>query len=92
MHDFHCKNADDMYYNVLAQRVRYFKEDKEGTETMCKIMDELCDIAAREARQEYSIQIAGSLIAVNKLTNEDIAHVTGLTLAEVQSLRERQPA
>ena len=22
MHDFHCKNADDMYYGVLAERVQ----------------------------------------------------------------------
>ena len=30
MHDFHCKNPDDMYYNELADKVRYFKEDEEG--------------------------------------------------------------
>lgn len=41
MHDFHCTNADDMYYDVLAQRVRYFKETQEGQKEMCEIMEEI---------------------------------------------------
>lgn len=27
MHDFSCIDADDMKYKILADRVRYFKED-----------------------------------------------------------------
>lgn len=30
MHDFSCTNAKDMYYEVLADRVHYFKEDEKG--------------------------------------------------------------
>ena len=30
MHDFACTNAKDMYYEVLADRVHYFKEDEKG--------------------------------------------------------------
>ena len=30
MHDFTCTNAKDMYYEVLADRVHYFKEDEKG--------------------------------------------------------------
>ena len=30
MHDFSCTNPKDMYYKILADRVRYFKEDEEG--------------------------------------------------------------
>lgn len=40
MHDFSCTSADEMYYQILADRVRYFKEDTEGVATMCKIMEE----------------------------------------------------
>lgn len=29
MHDFSCTNPSDMYYGVLADRVRFFKESKE---------------------------------------------------------------
>ena len=28
MHDFFCTNSKDMNYSILAQRVRYFKEDR----------------------------------------------------------------
>ena len=41
MHDFTCTNAKDMYYEVLADRVHYFKEDEKGVAIMCKAMEEL---------------------------------------------------
>ena len=30
MHDFSCTDASEMYYDVLAERVKFFKESKEG--------------------------------------------------------------
>ena len=36
MHDFSCTDAADMYYGTLADRVRFFKESKEGIEIMCR--------------------------------------------------------
>ncbi len=30
MHDFFCTDPDDMNYDILADRVRYFKEEKKG--------------------------------------------------------------
>lgn len=52
MHDLHCKNANEMYSNVLAQRVSELKETEEGINSMCKeleciyaeIFDEKIDI------------------------------------------------
>lgn len=38
MHDFTCTDPDDMNYPVLAQRVRYFKEDTKGVATMCRAL------------------------------------------------------
>ena len=29
MHDFCCKNPDDMHYKELAEKTRYFKEKKQ---------------------------------------------------------------
>ncbi len=40
MHDFSCTDPDSMNYALLADRVRYFKEDKEGVQTMCKIFED----------------------------------------------------
>ena len=47
MHDFACTSADEMHYQILADRVRYFKEDKEGVATMCKIMEDMKNEAAK---------------------------------------------
>ena len=41
MQDFTCTNPDDMNYPVLAQRVRYFKEDTKGVATMCRAFEEV---------------------------------------------------
>lgn len=41
MHDFSRTNPSDMYYGVLADRVRYFKESKEGIAVMCKAMEDM---------------------------------------------------
>ena len=35
MYDFSCTEADNMYNKVLADRVRFFKEDRKGQEIMC---------------------------------------------------------
>lgn len=48
MHDFSCTDAKDMYYKILADRVRYFKEDAKGVETMCRAMEEMRKEAAVE--------------------------------------------
>ena len=49
MHDFACKNANDMYYTTLADKVRYYKENQEGVDNMCKAMEEMrAEAAAKE--------------------------------------------
>ena len=41
MHDLHCKNADEMYSEVLAQRVIELKETEEGSDSMCEALEKL---------------------------------------------------
>ena len=52
MHDFKCTNPDDMYYDLLRERVKYFKEDKRGVEEMCKIWDDI----KKEGKEEGKIE------------------------------------
>ncbi|MDE6952533.1 MAG: hypothetical protein K2P09_01830, partial [Erysipelotrichales bacterium] len=40
IHDFKCTDPDEMYYEVLAKRVRYYKEG-EGKKEMCEIWDKI---------------------------------------------------
>ena len=50
MHDMFCENPDDMYYQELAERSRYFKTDEHGVRKMCKAMERLMDEAREEER------------------------------------------
>ncbi len=52
MHDFGCTNADDMYNELLANRVRYFKEDKEGVAIMCREMEKMRNEAVQDSQVE----------------------------------------
>jgi hypothetical protein len=89
MHDFSCTSADEMHYQILADRVRYFKEDTEGVATMCKIMEDM----KNEAAKRNSIETARVLLAMGKLSYEEIAQsVRLLTVDEVKALDEGRPA
>ena len=43
MHDFHCTDARDMNYPVLAERVHYFKDNVKGATNMCRAVETLVD-------------------------------------------------
>jgi len=42
-HDFNCKNADEIYYEPLAEGVRHFKETEKGREAMCESFERLAN-------------------------------------------------
>lgn len=84
MHDFSCTKADDMYYQQLARKMRYLKENKEGVEIMCRVMEEM--------RDDVKIAIALNLIAMNKLSLEEIAIGADLPLEKVKELAEKKSA
>ena len=81
MHDFYCTNPKDMNYKILAERVRYFKEDEKGVATMCKAMEEM--------RKEELIEVAERLLKLKKLSYEEIAEIAKLTVEEVKALDEK---
>jgi flagellar biosynthesis/type III secretory pathway protein FliH len=41
-----------MHYGVLADRVRFFKESKEGVQTMCKVLEEMRKVERDEGFKE----------------------------------------
>ena len=62
MHDFFCSDPNDMYSDVLAERVRFFKEDEKGVAAMCNVMKEIYDdgFASGEAQGEVRGEIRGA--------------------------------
>jgi len=52
MHDFACTDPAKMYYEELAERVRFFKESKEGISIMCKAMEDMRSESLQEGMRE----------------------------------------
>ena len=83
MHDFSCTNPDDMNYEALAKKARYYKQDKKGAATMCKIMEDMRNEAALDNARET----ARRMIKKGKMSLEEIAdYVPVLSLDEIKQL------
>ena len=88
MHDFSCTDAKDMYNKVLADRVRYFKEDEKGVATMSRAMEEM----RNETERAKAIKDAKGMLESGKLTYEEIAKIAELTIDEVRALDKKVTA
>lgn len=84
MHDFACTDPSEMNYNLLADRVRYFKESKEGVATMCKVIEDM----RREERREATVEYAKRMLDKNKYGVEEVADIFGLSVDEVEHLKK----
>jgi len=95
MHDFACTSPAEMYYDVLRDRVRFFKESKEGVVIMSKVMEELRLESFQEGKAEGIVEgkaegkksVVESMLADGSLTLEKIAKLAGWTLDEVKRLQ-----
>ena len=88
MHDFSCTEPDDMKYPVLAEQVRYFKENKEGVNIMCRAMEEMCNEVAQFVEAESKKEFALKLLKKGKDSFEEISELTELSLEEIQILAD----
>ena len=90
IHDLHCTNAGEMYFPRLSARVKYLKEDEEGMAVVSDYFEELQAKAVREAEKKTAKQekenLVLNLLHLGKLTLEEIASCSGLTLKRVQTL------
>jgi uncharacterized protein YdbL (DUF1318 family) len=84
MCDFFCTEAKDMYYKELSDRVRHYKETEKGVDGMCDILDEM--------KNDIRIENAQKMIKAGKLSYEDIAEYSGLSLEKVRKLAGNKTA
>ena len=91
-HDFSCTDAADMYYGTLANRVRFFKESKEGIEIMCKAMEDMRNESLQEGIREGMKATARRMLAAGKYALEEIVNISGLSLEEVKQLKADRSA
>ena len=72
-----------MYYGELAERVRFFKESKEGVAIMCKVMEDMRNQTLKEGMRD----VASRMLQAGKYALEEIAEISGLSLEEVKKLQ-----
>ena len=91
MHDFSCSDPANMYYGVLADIVRFFKESKEGVAIMCRVMEDMRNQSLQEGmkqgEQKNMRATAKRMLAAGKYSLEEIAGIVGLSLDEVKELQ-----
>ena len=83
MHDFQCRNAKEIYFEVLKKQVSQFKNSEEGRRSMCAAMER---IEARGARKTM-LATAKRMLKDGILALKDIARYSGLSLAQVKKLQ-----
>ena len=66
MHDFSCTEADDMNFDLMAERTRYLKENPKGMEEMCKVMEDM----RNEVAENTLFQTIKSLMETTKWSAE----------------------
>ena len=87
MHDFSCTNPADMNYKTLADRVRFFKESKEGVAIMCKVIEDMRRQERQEGIEENMRAVALRMLQAGKYALDEISDMSGLPLNEVQNLK-----
>ena len=103
MHDFRCRDAEEMHFDVLKKKVRQFKNSEEGRRIMCKAVEEFAERRAAEVRveakaegiaegerkgkRETMLAMAKRMLKDGILALKDIARYSGLSLAEVKRLQ-----
>lgn len=82
MEDFSCADPDQMNYEPLAEKARFYKENKEGIGNMCKILEEMKNEAALDNARENALR----MIKDGQLSLETIAKYVNLPLEEIKAL------
>lgn len=58
MHDLHCKDASEMYSDILSARVRELKETEKEVEEMCKELEEIYNEGEQSGVQKGELKKA----------------------------------
>jgi predicted transposase/invertase (TIGR01784 family) len=87
VHDFLCRDAEQMYFDILKRQVNQFKNSEEGRRNMCKAVERLVERGKTEGKRETMLATAKRMLKSGMLALKDIAKFSGLSLAEVKKLQ-----
>lgn len=88
MYDFSCTDADDMHFDLMAERTRYLKENAKGVSDMCKVIEEMRREERAEGRAEGRAEVARRMLQAGKYSPEEIVTLSGLSHEEITALKK----
>ena len=88
MRDFTCVDPDAISFKVLADRAGYYKNSKEGVQTMCKIVEELVN----EEKDDFKRKTALKMLAKKIYSIKEIAELLDIDEAIVEELSKKTSA
>ena len=91
VHDLLCRDAAEMYFDVLKKQVSQYKNSEEGRHVMCKAMERIAERnraeGKAEGKRETMLAMAKRMLKDGVLALKDVARYTGLSLAQVKKLQ-----
>lgn len=84
IHDFSCKDPNDIMNKVLRDRVSFLKNTEGGRDRVCQIMEKRID--------EEKIELAKRALETGKYTPEEVSFLYELPIAFVEELARKEPA
>ena len=80
-----------MHFGALANKARYYKHDEKGVGTMCKMLEDMRNEAAKEAAWQTKVEVVLSFLGMG-LSFEQVAQGAGLTVEQVKEIAGQRSA
>lgn len=88
MHDFTCTSVEEMHYPVLADRVRYFKEDVKGVTNMCREVEKLVAEERLQTQAESFATAIRALMASQSISLDDAMRYLNIPESDKEKYRK----
>ena len=89
MRDFACVDPDRYSYKVLSDRAGYFKNSKEGLQTMCRIVEEIVEKEVAAAKNDTKREAALNMLKSTNLSPEKISQILNIDRNIVDELSKQ---
>lgn len=88
MHDLHCKDADEIYSDILAKRVRELKEEAKGADIMSEKLEELYAEGIGIGEERGELKKAKEIALAMTEEGMEIGKIARLVKADVEDVQQ----
>ena len=82
MHDFSCWNPEDMNFDLMREATKYYKENPEGVEFMCRAFEETRNEGIEKGREQAYLENIRSMMETLKLTSQQAMDALKIPVTE----------